>query len=108
MDGKIPPPHQIIETLGAALEESWQENSRICQAKPAKYRNFPSKNLLQKHDIEFPKRNISTCCSSNSDTPVVADFSRLLPENEFEEAEQLEISIRESVVVCIQLQAILP
>ena len=37
MDGKIPPRHQIMETLDAALEESWQENSRTCQAKPAKY-----------------------------------------------------------------------
>ena len=32
-----------METLGAALEESQLKNSRTCQAKPAKYRNFQAK-----------------------------------------------------------------
>lgn len=103
MNGKIPPRHELMETLDAALEECQLENTRVCQAKPAKYRNFTSKDLLERHGVEFPKKPDPSkelhnskykCCPSK--TPV-ADFSRLLPENELEEAEQLEISIRESL-----------
>lgn len=92
-----------METLDAALEECQLENTRVCQAKPAKYRNFTSKDLLERHGVEFPKKPDRSkelhnskykCCPSK--TPV-AGFSRLLPENELEEAEQLEISIRESL-----------
>ena len=103
MNGKIPPRHELMDTLDAALEECQLENTRVCQAKPAKYRDFPSKNLLERYGVQFPNRDLGkelhnnkhTCCAS--DTPVAADFSRLLPENELEEAEQLEISIRESL-----------
>ena len=104
MNGKIPPRHQLMETLDEALEEC-QENTRSVynQARPRKHRSFTSKDLLEKHGVEFPKKTHSTeQCSDETDcfpsnTPVSADFSRLLPENEFEEAEQLNICIRESI-----------
>ena len=97
MNGKIPPRHQLVETLDAALEECQLENTRVCQAKPVKDRNFPSKNLLERHGVEFPKKDLDSTKIQGNEYKCSSSFSRLLPENELEEAEQLEISIRESL-----------
>ena len=58
MNGKIPPRHELMETLDAALEECQVENTRVCEAKPAKYRKFTSKDPLERHGVEFPKSQI--------------------------------------------------
>ena len=97
MNGKIPPRHQLVETLDAALDECQLENTRVCQAKPVKDRNFPSKNLLERHGVEFPKKDLDSTKIQGNEYKCSSSFSRLLPENELEEAEQLEISIRESL-----------
>ena len=93
LNGKIPPKHELLETLEEALEEFSpveRMKSLVHQAKPRKKREFASKSLLEGYaGVEFPvgprpKDSISrsACNASNYSR----DYSRLIPaENEAEE-----------------------
>ena len=94
LNGKIPPKHELLETLEEALEEFSpveRMKSLVHQAKPRKKREFASKSLLEGYGVEFPvgprpKDSISRsdCNASNYSR----DYSRLIPENEAEEEAQ--------------------
>ena len=106
LNGKIPPKHELLETLEEALEE-FSPIERAKQAKPRKHREFASKSLLEEHGVEFPRgprpkgnKPLSACNESfknlsYSTSPT--NYSHLVPENKAEEGSTNYLCIRESL-----------
>ena len=101
LNGKIPPKHELLETLEEALEE-FSPIERAKQAKPRKHREFASKSLLEEHGVEFPRgpRPLSACNESLKNlnySTSATNYSHLVPENEAEEEAQITFCIRKSL-----------